>query len=240
MATTAYDWRNPTAGATAAPAATSTAAPVSFGQRGGQGAFDYRNKLTYEPGITALNDLLAELSGRQSGFALSLQPQREQSLYDLINALNPANQTAQARSQFGSLLGAGQEAARSNSAALGRAGYGNSARMGAELGARNQAVSAGNKNLLALTSPQAKAQNLAQILQSIGGATQGAQSTLGSYQSLYNTEMGKNQYEDSQSGGGFLSNLLGIGGQLAGMGIFDDLFKSKGSGGSSFTLPSVF
>ena len=214
---TGWAWQNPAP--QQAPAQASAprvqASPISFGTRPGQGGINYRTGLENEPSLSVINDLLAEMAGRNLGFGISLAPQREQALYDLLQVLSPENQSAQARAQFGALLGAGQEAARANAAALGRAGYGMSAQLGAQLGARNQAVRQGNQNLLGLTSPQQKAQNLASILSAIQGQSQNP--ALAGYMQAYGAEMQKNQSEEKPS---FLSQILGIGGQLAGAGVF--------------------
>jgi len=224
--TNPYAWTKPMTAQAQSPSV--QASPISFGTRAGQGSLDYRNHLTYEPDLTTINDLLSETAGRNLGFNLSLQPQREQTIYDLINALNPANQTAQARSQFGSLLGAAQDAGRAQSAGLARAGYGGGVQAGAMLSARNQAAKQGNQNLLSLTSPQAKAQNLSQILQVLSGQSQTP--ALAGYMNAYGAEAQKNASEQKPS---FLSSLLGIGGQLAGLGVF-------GGGGSSMSAGNQY
>ena len=232
-----FAWQNPIGtGATAQPPTQAPPIP-QFGTRPGQGGLDYRNNQPNEPSLSAINDLIAELTGRQAGFGISIQPQREQAIYDLLNALNPANQTAQARSQFGALLGSSQDAGRAQAQQLTRAGYGSGAALGANLGARNQAVRQGNQNFLSMTSPQARAQNLAQILQTLNSASQ--PQSLSSYLSLYNSEAQKNAREEKP---GFLGSILGIGGQLAGLGAFDGLFGGGGSrsGGGVPTLPQVF
>ena len=229
MANPSFAWRNPGAQTSSAQAAPMAQTPaVSFGTRPGQGAYDYRQHLTYEPDLTTINDLLSEMTGRQLGFGLQLAPQREQALYDLLNTLNPANQTAQARSQFGSLLGASQDVGRTQAAGLGRAGYGSGVQAGAMLAARNQAARQGNQNLLNMTSPQAKAQNLSQMLSAIQGGTQ--PTALQGYMSAYGTEAQKNASEEKPS---FLSSLLGIGGQLAGMGAFGGMGAATGASGAN-------
>jgi hypothetical protein len=233
-----FAWQNPIT-QTGSPSNQAAPTPISFGTRPGQGALDYRSNQPNEPSLSAINDLLAELTGRQAGFGISLQPRREQSILDFLNVMNPANQTAQARSQFGALLGAGQEAGRMHSQGLARAGYGQSVQQGAQLGARNQAARQGQQNLLALTSPQAKAQNLAQMMQVLNQSSN--PSSLGGFLNAYQAEMGKNQYEDSRSGGGLLGSILGIGSQLSGLGVFGGMgggSQSSGSGGGF--IPQVF
>lgn len=156
----------------------------------------------------AILDLLGGLTGRGLGFAMSLQPRREQALLDILEAASPSRDGQDMREASAAMLGSAASAGRQGAARLRSMGFGRSAQAGAELDARNQAVSRSHDAWLARTSPEARIARLSALLGLMDRqSTPGALAFRNQGQQM---KWAKDAQDDAQAGSLF-GDLLGIG-----------------------------